>query len=348
MNAHDLDEVLQRALSRLALLAEVTTALGSTLDATEGVWRVCRILVPQLAEWCAVDLIEDPDGEIGNHLRRVAVLHHDPGALPPGVITGPLTPPAPGASGPMNRVLHGAGPLLITDPPEPIGPPAGDSPELLGRVPAGSAVVAPLRARRRVMGVLTLARTAEREQPFDPDDLELVEDLAHRIALAVDNARLHREVRYTAEQFQRALLPDLPRVNHLRLEGRYAPARAEAAEIGGDWYDGFLLPTGNTTLIIGDVTGHDMRAAVAMSQLRNMLRGIACDRQEPPAKILERLDLAHHLVSRTTATCMYGVLHGPEGGPWELRHSSAGHPPPLLIGPEGDTHYLEGGRGMML
>ncbi|GAB3120370.1 hypothetical protein GCM10027160_36280 [Streptomyces calidiresistens] len=348
MDANDLDDVLQGALSRLALLAEVTTAMGSTLDAAEGLRRVCHILVPQLAEWCAVDLFEDPDGEDGHGLSRVAVLHHDPDALPSGVTTGPLSPPSRSADGPAARVLRGAGPLLITDPPRPTDPPSVEPPELLGRVPADSAVVAPLRARRRVLGALTLARTAERERPFDRDHLALVDDLAHRIALAADNARLHREVRYTAEQFQRALLPDLPRVDRLRLEARYAPARAEAAEIGGDWYDCFVLPTGNTALIIGDVTGHDMRAAIAMSQLRNMLRGIACDRQEPPGKILGRLDVAHHTVSRTTATCLYAFLSGPVDGPWELHHSAAGHPPPLLVGPEGDTRYLEGGRGMML
>ncbi|MCE7081322.1 PP2C family protein-serine/threonine phosphatase [Streptomyces sp. ST2-7A] len=349
MDAYDLDDVLQRALSRLALIAEVTTALGSTLDAAKGLRRVCRILVPQLADWCAVDLIEDVERDDGgHHLHRVVVVHHDPPTLPPDLPTGRLPRHPRGAGGPAVRVLRGAGPLLITDPPEPTDPPAADSPELLGRVPATSAVVAPLRARRRVLGVLTLARTAEREQPFDTDHLELVDDLCHRIALAVDNARLHREVRHTAEQFQRALLPDLSRVGHLELAARYVPARTEAAEVGGDWYDGFLLPTGDTALIIGDVTGHDMRAAVEMSQLRNMLRGIACDRQEPPGKIIGRLDLAHHTVSRTTATCLYAVLRHPEDGVWELNHSSAGHLPMLLVGPEGDTHYLEGGRGMML
>ncbi|MFD7060098.1 PP2C family protein-serine/threonine phosphatase [Streptomyces sp. NPDC059906] len=69
---------------------------------------------------------------------------------------------------------------------------------------------------------------------------------------------------------------------------------ATTAQVGGDWYDSFVLPGGNTALVIGDVTGHDLDAAIAMSQLRSMLRGIAVDREEPPAEVLRRLDLANH------------------------------------------------------
>ncbi len=339
----DVDAVLQQALDRLALLAEVTTALGSTLDADEGLRRVCRIVVPQLADWCAVDLLEGDDQP-----RRVCVTHRDPHLLPPGMLEGCLPALTDDTPGPLARVLRGAGPLLINDP--------GHTPQRTHRLAgwdlapaleASSMVVAPLRARRRVMGALTLARTGS-ERPYSEDDLALVEDLAHRIALHADNARLHTEVQATAEHLQRALLPDLPHVGHLQLAARYNPARSEAAEVGGDWYDSFTLPTGDTALIIGDVTGHDVRAAVAMSQIRNMLRGIACDRQEPPNIILRRLDLAQHTLLATTATCIYAIVHGPEGGPWELHYSNAGHLPPLLVTHEGDTHYLNDSHDLLL
>ncbi|MEU9275673.1 PP2C family protein-serine/threonine phosphatase [Streptomyces sp. NPDC048341] len=102
-------------------------------------------------------------------------------------------------------------------------------------------------------------------------------------------------------------------------------------------------------MIIGDVTGHDLRAAVTMSQLRNMLRGIGCDRQETPGNILRRLDLAHHnLYPHATATCLYGLLGEGEDGTWALEFSSAGHPPPLLITNDGDTRYLTDGHGFLL
>ncbi|MEU1598879.1 GAF domain-containing SpoIIE family protein phosphatase [Streptomyces sp. NPDC005708] len=337
----DVDAELQQALDRLALLAEVTKALGSTLDADEGLRRVCRIVVPQLADWCAMDLLEG-----GEQLRRVCVTHRDP-ALLHGLLESCLPVPDE-ATGPLARVLRGAGPLLLRHselPVEQNGSTRGW--DLLKELDVDSAVIAPLRARRRVMGAITLARTT-RERPFGEEDLGLAEELSHRIALQADNARLYRAVQATAEHLQRALLPELPRVDGLELVARYSPARAEAAEVGGDWYDSFVLPTGDTTLIIGDVTGHDMRAAVAMGQLRNMLRGIACDRQEPPDAILRRLDIAQQVVGRTTATCFYSVIHGARGGPWELAYSSAGHLPPLLVTHEGDTGYLEGGAGLMI
>ncbi|MCD0484144.1 SpoIIE family protein phosphatase [Streptacidiphilus sp. ASG 303] len=347
MDEFDLDVMLQRALDRLALLAEASEVLVSTLDADEGLRRVCRILVPQLADWCSVELLGD-DGRV----RRAATAHRRPAAASARLREGPVPPPPPDAGGPLARALRGAGPLLVGGrggaAPTPGGCTGGAwEGELLGAEEAASAIVAPLRARRRVLGALTVARTAG-GPVLGADEAALVEDLAHRIALAVDNARLHAEVQRTAEQFQHALLPGLPDVAPVELAARYRPARVGAAEVGGDWYDAFRLPGDGTALIIGDVTGHDVRAAVAMSQLRNMLRGIACDRTEPPGMILRRLDLAHHALSDTTATCLYGILRPLPDGRWQLSHASAGHPPPLLATGRGDTCYLDEGRGLML
>ncbi|MFG2794644.1 PP2C family protein-serine/threonine phosphatase [Streptomyces sp. NPDC048419] len=249
-------------------------------------------------------------------------------------------------------MLAGAGPLLLT---------AADLPttgqttdplyarqlELFTQLGTDTAIVAPLRARRQVLGALTVGRGTGRA-PLTSPDLAMVDDLAHRMALGVDNARLYRQTQRIAERLQRSLLPVLPETGLLQLSARYAPAAA-TAEVGGDWYDSFPLPTGHTTMIIGDVSGHDLRAAVTMSQLRNMLRGIGCDRQEPPGHILRRLDLAHHtLYPRVTATCLYGLLGEDTTGTWTLQFSSAGHPPPLLITHAGDTRYLTGGHGLLL
>jgi hypothetical protein len=247
-------------------------------------------------------------------------------------------------------VLRGAGPLLLTDtsrPSRPLSALDACQVELFQQLGAESAIIAPLRARREVLGALTVVR-AGHERPFTDEDLPLVTDLVRGIALGVDNARLHRHTQRTAERMQRALLPDLPDVDHLELAARYAPSSADA-QVGGDWFDAFLLPTGDTALVIGDVSGHDLRAAVAMSQLRNLLRGIAVDRQEPPSEVVRRFDLAcQTLYPQATATCVYAVVKGAEGGPWELHHTSAGHPPLLLTTPEGDTRYLDGGAGMLI
>ncbi|WP_328432964.1 PP2C family protein-serine/threonine phosphatase [Streptomyces sp. NBC_00425] len=346
MDDFEVDQVVQRALDRLTLLAETTTAMTSTLDSYAAVQRVCRILVPQLADWCAVDLLDD-DGRP----RRVSVVHRDPGILPVGGLSGPLPAIPEDPSDPLSRVLIGAGPLLLTaadisSPDKAADPLHARQLELFEQLGAHTAVVAPVRARRQVLGALTIGRSADRA-PLTHDDLAMVEDLTHRIALGVDNARLHREPQHIAERLQRSLLPSLPKIGPLQMAARYTPA-ATTAEVGGDWYDSFPLPDGSTTMIIGDVTGHDLRAAITMSQLRNMLRGIGCDRQDAPGHILRRLDVAHHsLYPHATATCLYALLDQDDNG-WTISYSSAGHPPPLLITHEGDTHYLKGGRGLLL
>ncbi|MFV0128396.1 PP2C family protein-serine/threonine phosphatase [Streptomyces sp. HMX112] len=343
MEEFDVDEVLQQALDRLTLLAEATSALTSTLDLIKGLRRVCRIAVPRLGDWCVVDLLGERDRP-----ERVCVTHRDPAALPVGRLEGELPPLPDRDGGPLARVLRGAGPLLLTEFPSRARARNALSArqlELFEQLGADTAIIAPLRARRRVLGALTVARVTG-HAALEEQDLALVEDLAHRIALAVDNARLHQETQRIAERLQRSLLPDLP--HHLDLAARYSPSRT-TAEVGGDWYDSFPLPNGNTTLIIGDVTGHDLRSAVTMSQLRNMLRGIGCDRQEPPGHILRRLDLAHHnLYGGATASCIYAVLTGPTAGPWALDYSNAGHLPPLLVTHDGDTRYLEEGHGILL
>ncbi|MEU6173110.1 GAF domain-containing SpoIIE family protein phosphatase [Streptantibioticus parmotrematis] len=346
MDDHDLDGALQSALSRLTLLNEIATVLSSTLDATEAITRVCRILVPALADWCTADLTDDDGG-----VRRVCATHRDSKVDLAG-ITGPLPRPPAAASGPLSRVLRGEGPLLLRGKDLPRAEEAFDplhklNLELFARLGGGTLVVAPMRVRGRVFGALTLVRSDERA-PLDEADLSLVDDLTHRMALAADNARLHAEAKTTAEHLQRSLLPDLPDVGGLAITGRYTPARS-TAQVGGDWYDSFVLPQGDVTMIIGDVTGHDLQAAVTMSQLRNMLRGIACDRREPPGRILRRLDAAiDTLYGHTTATCVYALVKEVGEGRYALDWSQAGHPPPLLITADGDAQYLDAAHEVML
>ncbi|MCM2416215.1 GAF domain-containing SpoIIE family protein phosphatase [Streptomyces sp. RKAG290] len=341
----EIDAEVQHALDRLTLLINVTEALASTLDVDTGLRRLCRTLVPGLADWCAVDLL-DEHGE----LHRIVVEHREAEGTSPGLYEG-LLPPAKGSAAAGARALLGVGPVLLTDfaaPPDPHDPLHAREQELFERLSADTAVVAPLRARRQVFGVLTLART-RREAALTEDSLPLVEDLAHRVALAIDNARLHAEAQRTAERLQRSLLPELPDDGPLELAARYQPAVANA-RVGGDWYDAFVLPDGAMTLIIGDIAGHDLRAAVMMSQTRNMLRGIACDRKEPPGKILARLDAAHQILyPHQTLTCIYALVErlGADE-PWQLHYAVAGHPAPLLVTQEGETRFLTGGRSMLL
>ncbi|MFF7097972.1 SpoIIE family protein phosphatase [Streptomyces rubradiris] len=339
------DDEATRSWERLGLLADTISALSSTLDLREGLRRVCQVLTRRMAAWCVVDLL-DEHGDA----ERVCVVHREPRALSAGVDLGRLPPVSENARGPLARVLNGAGPLLITDIPSPDqAESALDARQLrlFQRLGADSTIMAPLRARREVLGALIVVRTGH-DDPFTEQDALLVADLVKGISLSVDNARLHQHTRTAAERLQRSLLPRLPHIPSMEITARYAPS-STTAQVGGDWFDAFTLPDGDTALVIGDVSGHDLNAAVTMSQLRNMLRGIAVDCQDRPSEVLRRLDVATlTLYPHSTATCAYAVVKGPRNGPWELHHSSAGHLPPLLTSPNGDTRYLDSASGLLI
>jgi len=339
---YDVDAILQQALDRLTVLADINSALAGTLEVGEGLRRVTRIVARRLGDWCAVDLLAGK-----GRIERISASRTESGLQPHEEQAFLPLPPGPAAD-PLVRVLRGAGPLLLTETDlAPHDREESQTGQVSFAAGATSAVIAPLRARREVIGALVVSRSGD-HPPLTEHDLPLIGDLVQRVGLAIDNARLYRQGQRVAERLQRSLLPELPDVDDLRMAARYSPSLA-TAEVGGDWYDSFLLPTGQTTLIIGDVTGHDLKAAVTMSQLRNMLRGIASDRQEPPEKILHRMDVAQHsLYPGTTASCVFAVLRGPDTGPWEIHYAVAGHPPPLLITHDGDARYLEGGRSHLL
>ncbi|MEU3554757.1 SpoIIE family protein phosphatase [Streptomyces fragilis] len=340
--------VRSEAMARLAMIVDTGRAVTDSTDPDGGVREVCRILTARLADWCVIDLF----GVHGTG-ERIGVVRRDRHGRPAAGFEGALPPLSESARGPLARVLRGAGPLLLQgsgadQPPGQVGSPLDARHRaLFDSLGADSAVVAALRARRDVLGAITLARTTP-GRPFTEADLAFVDDLAHGIAVGLDNTRLHEATRGIAEQLQRSLLPVLPELPHLQVAARYVPSSV-TAEVGGDWYDCFVLPRGDLAVTIGDVAGHDLAAAVAMSQLRSMLRGIAVDREEPPGEVVRRLDIANHTLYReATATCVYGLVRGPEQGPWDFVHSAAGHLPPLLTTEDGETRYLEEGTGLML
>ncbi|QMU73961.1 SpoIIE family protein phosphatase [Streptacidiphilus sp. P02-A3a] len=337
---------MRDALDWLTLVADASEVLASTLEVEPGLRRLCRVLVPGLADWCAIDLVDD-----SGRLRRVALEHRDSRVATAALSGMPLPEANSASAAPLARTLRGTEPLRLSGFPSPeqaTDPLHRFELEAFALLGADRAVMVPLRARHRVLGALTLVRTGP-EGPEEPTRLPLIADLAHRIALAVDNARLYALVSRTSEHLQRSLLPALPKSEPLELAARYAPARA-GAEVGGDWYDAFLLPDGALALIIGDVTGHDLKAAVVMSQMRNMLRGIAADRKEPPGKILARLDAANAILSPgQILTCAYALLTKPDPDDgWKLHYASAGHPAPLVVTRLGEAWFLEEGRSLLL
>lgn len=332
-------------LARLALLAETTTQLTSTLDVDEALRRLVHLVVPRLADWVVIDLISERD-----EVWRTAVVHADGEALSHvEELQGPM-PPIPEASPmPLSRALRGVASTVAGPQTYQVEPDSGIAVEqrhLFEATGMHSAVIAPIRGTREVLGALTLGR-ADHPVPFGTDDLPLLEDIARRAGVALDNARLYQRQRTVAETMQNHLLPQMPTVPNLQMTVRYLPA-PHASQVGGDWYDAFPLPDGATALAIGDVVGHDLEAAAGMAQVRNMLRAYAWSRQDTPGRVVERLDAAiHHITEVAMATLLFGRLERPDGE-WQLTWTNAGHPPPLLLSRDGLAEYLGGGHGILL
>jgi PAS domain S-box-containing protein len=153
---------------------------------------------------------------------------------------------------------------------------------------------------------------------------------------------VYRREHRIAETLQRSLLPErLPPIEGLALAARYLPG-ARGAAIGGDWYDVLERPDGRVALVVGDVAGHGLRAAASMGQLRNAFRAYGMV-EASPAEVVARINrLVMSGVEQVMATVLYLVLDRESG---EVAWSAAGHPPPLVIAPDG-ARYLEGGRSV--
>jgi PAS domain S-box-containing protein len=330
---------------RLTLVGEITEVLTQTLEAEEALNRLGRLLVPRLADWAAVDLRMGEDA-----VRRVAVV--GPQGRDVGQEGGQdvLSEIPETSRSVLVRVLRGSEAVLLG--PEEIAAPP-DSPlavvhtTFLHALGATSAAVVPLSTPRQVLGALTVART-DPDKPLRADDLPLIRDIGRRAGLAIDNARLFERQRDIAETMQRNLLPSLPDIAPLTLGARYQPA-PRGSQVGGDWYDALVLPDGAIGLAVGDVVGHDLSAAAGMAQLRNMLRALAWDRKELPSVIVGRLDEAMSAITDVQmATLVLARIEPLEGESWRMRWASAGHPPPLLVTPDGRAQYLEEGQGLLL
>ncbi|MEU6367021.1 SpoIIE family protein phosphatase [Streptomyces sp. NPDC046931] len=333
-------------LERLALLAETTTLLTSTLDIGVALRRLIALVVPRLADWAVIDLI----GE-GDEVRRFAVAHAEGGTVVfREDLQGPMPPVPQESPMPLSRALRGVASTLVGPETYQGSPDSGIAVEqrrLFEATGMHSAVVVPIRSLHEVLGALTLGR-ADQPERFTATDIVLLEDIARRASLALENARLYQRQRKVAETMQRHLLPQLPHMPGRGMTVRYLPA-PDASHVGGDWYDAFTLTDGATALAIGDVVGHDLDAAAGMAQLRNMLRAYALSQQAPPSAIVESLDQAtQHIAEVSMATLVFARMTTTDAGGFELCWTNAGHPPPLLITREGVARYLTDGHGILL
>ncbi len=336
------------ARGRLTLLYEAGVRIGGTLDVRRTAQELAEVAVPRMADVVTVELLdavlhgEEPTGAV-NRMRRTA-LH--------GLASGdPLQPVGDSirfvvADTPMVAALRRGKAVLVPDLKTAEDWRAQD-PEGARRVLVSgihSLITVPLRARGVVLGMVNFWRGPGSAR-FDDEDVAVAEELVARAAVAIDNARRYSREHAMAVTLQRSLLPrDLPEQDALEVAWRYLPAQSG---VGGDWFDVIPLPGFRVALVVGDVVGHGLHAAVTMGRLRTAVLNFS-SLDLPPEELLGHLDeMVTHLDiqaetadgegSRVTgATCLCAV-YDPVGGRCTV--SRAGHVAPAVVDPGGRVTF---------
>ncbi|WNM30012.1 SpoIIE family protein phosphatase [Streptomyces sp. Li-HN-5-11] len=368
-----LDITARRAAAReaaaarrnLALLNEAGARIGNSLDLETTARELLDVVVPGFCDLATVDLYqgllvgdETPPGlaDGSAELRRVAFAS----AVSDAPFSGTGAPVEVGAvhhypfNSPCADALRTARPQSVP----------GEEGGLVQ-----STLAVPMVAHDTVVGLVQFARTKGSE-PFGDRDRDLAVELAARAAVCIDNARLYRREHERALILQRSLLPPGdPEASGLDIACRYLPGNAATgrpSEVGGDWFDVIELPGHRTALVVGDVMGRGLRAAVAMGELRTAVRTLALLDLEP-AEVLSQLDeIARGLgapggVQQATraarrpreadlsevylATCVYAVY---DSVTRRCTFANAGHLPPVLVEPGETALMLDVPPGMPL
>ncbi|MFF7308014.1 SpoIIE family protein phosphatase [Streptomyces sp. NPDC008137] len=344
-------EVAQ-ARRHLSVIADAGVRIGTTLDLQQTARELADVVVSQLADLAAVDVLESVvahgtiapvSGGAPAEFRALAVAAGYPtDAIHAADPVGELA--TYGSSRIITQCVHSARPVLV----ERVDAKMmrriardGRAAQTLREAGAHSYLAVPLMARGKVLGTLTLYRTVD-ERPFDDRDRVLASELAARAAICIDNARLYGRERGTALTLQRSLLPAAPAEQEgLDIAARYRPA---LSEVGGDWYDVLPLGPGRTALVVGDVMGKGVQAAAIMGQLSTATRALA-RLDLPPAQLLRHLDDIAGSLGDAIATCVYAVCDLRRG---TCSLSSAGHLPPVLAGVDGSAKLVDVPGGVPL
>jgi PAS domain S-box-containing protein len=337
-----------RSARQLAALAELALTLGRAQSVEGLVGTVVDHGLTLLGAQGGAVAVTDPDDATLLRLVITEGLGEETqeryGLLP---LAGPL-PASIAARTRRPVVLHDAAESRALAP---------EMAQVMGDTGCQAWIALPLETGGRLVGSLTVGWAEP--QVFGPAEREVVVAFAAQAAQALDRLQTRtaertalRALAGTVEALQRSLLSEPPEPDHLQVSVRYLPA-ARLAQVGGDWYDSFVLADGRTVLVIGDVTGHDSHAAAAMAQVRNVLRGVAHNSGGTPAEVLTGLDCAmRDLAIGTLATGVLATVEQTAAdaarGARVLRWSNAGHPAPLLVLPDGTVEVLERPADLLL
>ena len=352
------------ARQRLAVLDEAAVSIGTTLDLGRTAEELAELVVPRFADFASIDLLEPvlrgeepatgpPQTPVV--LCRMAHLSTVPGT-PEAVIGVGSATTHPPFSPPAKALRSGLAVVSASGDPD-FDRWIADEPARAERMrgwTVSSLIAVPLIARGTTLGVAVMLRT--RPDPFTEDDFTLAKELASRAAVCVDNARRYTRERSTALALQESLLPRGPsRQSAVEVASRYLPSDSLAG-IGGDWFDVIPLSGARVALVVGDVVGHGIHASATMGKLRTAVQTLA-DVDLPPDELLAHLDdlvlrlgsdeerseeesggdAARPRGGETGATCLYAVYDPVSRN---LTAASAGHPPPVLILPDGSSSVL--------
>jgi PAS domain S-box-containing protein len=306
----------RREEDALRFLADATNLLSSSLDYETTLERVANLAVPRMADWCTVEIVED-----ARHIVE---------------------------SDAVSRAIHtGESQLYREITPDQVRALARDdlNLRLLEDLELRSVMVVPIKVRDRVFGAINFIRSSA--PLYDEDDVTLAEELARRAAIAIDNSRVHAELRHTARTLQESLLPPhLPAAHGLELAARFRPAGA-GMQVGGDFYDIFEIASDQWAIAVGDVCGKGAEAAALTALTRYTVRAAAMYEAEPSGvlRVLNEALLRQRGDYRftTLAFCVIDLT----GERPTLRVACGGHPRPLLLRPDGSTQ-LAGKIGPLL
>ncbi|WP_240677349.1 PP2C family protein-serine/threonine phosphatase [Actinacidiphila soli] len=336
--------------------AALRTRCPRTLDVMQTGQELADLAVPLLADHALVDLVEsvpfglEPSARIGTARGRPALLRRAGlASIDLGVLESPwvreevvhVHPSSPFATALRTGRSH-LEPLLDTT-----GPWIDHDPVRAQKVRDSgvhSLMVVPIRARRCMLGLALFGRSEE-QTPFQEDDLLLAEELVTRAALWLDNALQYARERTAALTLQRDLLPHRVRGGvAIEVASRYMPAGMDHG-VGGDWFDVIELSGARVALVVGDVIGHGINAAAAMGRLRTAVHTLA-DMDLPPHELLAHLDDTVRRVNDEDAdapdrvpigaTCLYAVY---DPVTRRCTMARAGHPPPVIIDPQGQAGF---------
>jgi PAS domain S-box-containing protein len=312
----------QRSQSFLLLASDVLARASSYVETVE---RLAAVAVPALGDLCFIDVLQD-DGQ----LVRMAARHADPAKRELVAELQRHYAPVLHSPHPSASAIDTGESRWSSDMSEAfLRATTRDARhfDIVSSLGFTSYMAVPLVAQDKVLGCVTIV-SAGSGRRFGPEDLALTERLAERVAQVVVRARRYDREHLASHALQSSLLPpDPPQIAGLRTTARYLPGTVDV-EVGGDFYDLVLLPSGAAALAIGDVVGHDLIAAATMGQLRSAFRALIATTDGPDHLISEIKGSWSVLGLPRLATALFARLDIATG---ELRIASAGHPPPLLI-----------------